>query len=781
VSPDRPAVVGGAVGPRPVSRRDVAFVAALTLLAAFLRLWRLGDLPPGLHVDEAFNILDARAVLGGWRPVFLPANAGREVLFTYLQAPVLALLGDAIFSARLVSAIAGTLTVPVAWWFTGALPIPRAGRVALLTAGLTALSYWHLHFSRFGIRAVLFPLVVTLTMWAWWRVVRNYTPDAALPGDSDAAPTLPCDSGGGSPRAAWRGGGSALAVLAVLLALAVYTHPAGRGLVVVPALHAMWLWWRRRDVRPARALVVAGASAALLVLPVAVYWWQHPWTLTGHAGEVSIVAQGPRVMATNAVKVAAMFNVAGDPEPWRNLTSRPTLARVLAAAGVDDDGVLPRALRGRAVFDPLTGLAFLAGLAIVLAAVRRGADWAVLVLIWLVVLLVPSIVTDAAPNFSRAIGAIPVVFLLPALAIDRFASVVAGRWGRIAASSLVGGWLAMTGMWTARDYFSVWASDPDTPIAFDADKAALARYVHARAVEGKTVYLTPTMAGHATVRAIAGDVRGFDARYGLVLPPGGAKDAEYVFPADDAAWDSLSANLGTALIVTPLAEQAVFREAARRAVAPGRADDSAPDWAMVNGQHYRSGTLAVTDSWVPPFGEWSILLQMTEQMRDAPGTPFDARLARAEFGHKVRLVAARVEPVVFTRADGRRDGTTRPVTSALTTSVTVAWLVLAPTETDLSAMVHICDPSGQGWGDGDGAPVGGSYPTTAWRPGEILFDTHVVTARNPRIDGPAEIRVGWYDWRTGERLLITDGWPAEGRENGTTAVAATTIVVPPPD
>lgn len=74
----------------PVGRGEILALAGLTLAAALLRLSQLAKLPPGLHVDEAYNILDAWAVMEGWRPVFLPANPGREVLYSYLQAALLA-------------------------------------------------------------------------------------------------------------------------------------------------------------------------------------------------------------------------------------------------------------------------------------------------------------------------------------------------------------------------------------------------------------------------------------------------------------------------------------------------------------------------------------------------------------------------------------------------------------------------------------------------------------------------------------------------------------------
>jgi len=65
----------------------------VTALAAALRFFALGEIPPGLYHDEAFNGLDALRVLAGHWPVYFAANRGREPLFIYLIAATVGLLG----------------------------------------------------------------------------------------------------------------------------------------------------------------------------------------------------------------------------------------------------------------------------------------------------------------------------------------------------------------------------------------------------------------------------------------------------------------------------------------------------------------------------------------------------------------------------------------------------------------------------------------------------------------------------------------------------------------
>ena len=65
---------------------------AIVAIAFALRVYRLPELPPGLFGDEAWNLVDI-IEMGetGRNPLFFAKNAGREPVFTYLQAAMAAL------------------------------------------------------------------------------------------------------------------------------------------------------------------------------------------------------------------------------------------------------------------------------------------------------------------------------------------------------------------------------------------------------------------------------------------------------------------------------------------------------------------------------------------------------------------------------------------------------------------------------------------------------------------------------------------------------------------
>ena len=64
-----------------VPRRYYLLLVAITLVGAFLRLWRLAAVPPGLHYDLAATaLLGNEVAFHGYRPIFISAYTGHEVL-----------------------------------------------------------------------------------------------------------------------------------------------------------------------------------------------------------------------------------------------------------------------------------------------------------------------------------------------------------------------------------------------------------------------------------------------------------------------------------------------------------------------------------------------------------------------------------------------------------------------------------------------------------------------------------------------------------------------------
>jgi hypothetical protein len=68
--------------------------------------------------------------------------------------------------------------------------------------------------------------------------------------------------------------------------------------------------------------------------------------------------------------------------------------------------------------------------------------------------------------------------------------------------------------------------------------------------------------------------------------------------------------------------------------------------------------------------------------------------------------------------------------------------------------VHLADANGAVIAQHDGAPAFGTYPTSAWKPGEAVVDVHDVQVDAP--PGEYSLLIGLYDPATLERVPAFD-------------------------
>ena len=131
----------------------------IVLIGFVLRFYRLGENPPGLNWDEASLGYNAYAILktgadeyGTQTPLSIRSfDDYKPPLYVYLTVPSVALFGLNAFSVRFVSALLGSLAVVVMYFLTKEITnyeLRVTSYLPLLTAGLLAISPWHLQFSR---------------------------------------------------------------------------------------------------------------------------------------------------------------------------------------------------------------------------------------------------------------------------------------------------------------------------------------------------------------------------------------------------------------------------------------------------------------------------------------------------------------------------------------------------------------------------------------------------------------------------------------------------------
>ena len=666
----------------------------ILVVAALLRFPALDRVPPGFQFDEGYNAHDALRVLQGDRPIFLPENGGREVLYTYLQALAMALFGPNVVALRLTSAVLGLLTVAAVFFLVRLMwrgQGPSSTLLGLLTAAIVAVTYWHVHFSRYGIRAISLPLLEVLLFYAFWR-------GSCVPA-----------TGGGLRRTTWWVLGGAL------LGLGPYTHPAGRFLPFVLVAFGAYVGLSRRAWPRAllSQLIVMGAIALLMFVPLGGYFAHNPDAFSGHAGLVSVFN---REAAGEGAVAALARNVVG----------------VLGMFAFRGDGAWNHNLAGRPVWDPLMALCFALGcvlLAIRLvrrpegadgtgddtasAAIGTGHDPAVFWVLWLAVMFLPTLLSTGAPDFSRSTAAIPALCFLPALGLTSIVRRL-GREHRLVAATVVALVLLVTTALTAYDTFVRFPQSPETYPIYDVDKIEVAGHLRAWAATD-TVYLSPLWFEHATLNflTLGLGLKSFDSGETLVLPDrASGRDAVYVYSWEQTPYiDAFAERMG------PLAE---------RVDVPNR-------WG---------GQLLVTFR-VP-----------AARLPDA-ARPLDS-LADAGFG---LLPAQRFEPPVELDGPVRLLGCTLPesIPAGAAGPLTLFWQATGPIATDYTVFVHALDRRDRRWGQDDRRPNQGGYPTTVWSAGDVIIDQYW-----PAIDpcapaGPLELVAGLYDYATGERLRARDG------------------------
>ena len=150
------------------NRWELVPVAGFTVVAGFLRVYRLADLPPGLHGDEALTGLDAlRVVDEGWIGPYVGSALGQPTGPLYWTALLFKLSHPSLFVLRLSMALLGIATVPAAYIL---FRVGFGRWVAVFGTIALVFSFWHLQFSRVGFMVISMPLVIAagslMTLWA---------------------------------------------------------------------------------------------------------------------------------------------------------------------------------------------------------------------------------------------------------------------------------------------------------------------------------------------------------------------------------------------------------------------------------------------------------------------------------------------------------------------------------------------------------------------------------------------------------------------------------------
>ncbi|MCC6617041.1 MAG: hypothetical protein IT320_26450 [Anaerolineae bacterium] len=479
-------------------RRYYLPLAVLILFtAALLRFWNLHSYPPGPHYDEAANLLIARSIAYGGARFFpiVEAYQGREVIYYYLVAPLLPLLGDRMYTFHLVNAFANLVTVAAAMRLAREMFRGERGVIVALGVGIVAtISFPQIFIGRQAFRAVTLPLMQALALCFLWRGLRR------------------------------RGGWGWLVLGGVFAGAALYTYMASRLFPLWLAVGGLALLifdrgqWRLR----LRQGAIFFAALVVTALPIIVYALQKPDLFWGRLGEVTLPGQSISLLESVVLHLR-MFFIAGDPYLRYNIPGRPYFTWPEGILLVIGFGVAAwRVIRVRR---PIERTAYFLALLSPL-------------------MVIPSVVSVSGlpPSHMRSLGMIPLIFVLVGVGFE-FGLDLVRRLVRLSPRVVAGGLLltlVVSALLVGQTYFS-WAGRADLYYETDADLSAAARWLATQPVENTRVYLAARDRTHPTVLIEQTPPITWLGTNTLYRAPEGA-DGLYIFPrsapppADWAAW-----------------------------------------------------------------------------------------------------------------------------------------------------------------------------------------------------------------------------------------------------
>jgi hypothetical protein len=453
------------------SKQKLSFIGIL-ILAVFFRLYMIGQMPGGLFPDEAANGLDINSMQQGQLQPFYERGNGREALFFYMLWGSVETFGKTPMAHHLVSGLVGVLAVIVTFFLTRRLVLltdesankDRATWVALLAMLFIATSSWHIVLSRTAFRANLIPLFAALTFYFIVACVQAKT------------------SGKRYLLAALSG---------AALALGFYSYIAFR--IMVPLLAILVLWPLAVDLLAKPRFVqlkkyfaptmLAAVAFVVVMLPLANYFYTHPGSFVGRSGQVSVfnpeLNQGDLVGTVAQVTGWSMraYFWAGDLNWRHNISGEPFLSIIISPFF-------------------LLGLILVLGLAIRYTFLphKHRRDWVYFLLAgWFSAMLLPVITTaEGIPHGLRAIGTIPVVFIIASFGlywiVERAHEITNWYWPKLAhwkqqfilflKALMIASFVAALAAQAYIHYFVYAANSPEYAYAFRSDLTAVANYLN---------------------------------------------------------------------------------------------------------------------------------------------------------------------------------------------------------------------------------------------------------------------------------------------------------------
>ncbi len=391
--------------------RPLLPLLAILGIAAFLRFYRLGDIPDFFHGDIASWGLEARAFLEGRSTaLFTTGWSDWPMLTFWTAAQTMRVFGDTMVGLSASAALAGVLSILGTYLLAQELFDRRVG---LLAAALLTISYTHIHFSR--IAGSISPLAFsTFTFFFLARGLR-------------------------------RGGSASFVLAGICLGLGLQDYGPARMMLVVLAAVLPWLYLWQRDVwrRSVGGLGWMALGFFVAFGPMLAFALKSPEQMMGRGNVVTLlnptvvehlkgkyqVSSLQGVVAENIKRSLLMFSAYGDSSTHFSLP--------------------------RPMVDPFTAALLVMGVGIALRRLKEARS--MLLLAWLLgTMVLGSVILNDPPFWPHLTVLLPAVAILAAMALDRLwqaATDALGDLGDRLATILIVGALIYVGLQNVLLYY----------------------------------------------------------------------------------------------------------------------------------------------------------------------------------------------------------------------------------------------------------------------------------------------------------------------------------------
>ncbi len=445
------------------------WIVFITLAAFGLRIWQLSSIPPGWRDDELINsLVISQKFLDGQWAVYYPDASGHESLYHLFNAGMLSIFGPGSAGIRLLSAILGTLTVPLTYLVANRL---FGWKVGLVASAALAASFWSLMYSRIGIRHISLPVFMLGTFY-FFLVGLGLTGKAITKNRDENAQRST----------------KYLVLAGLFMGIGFYTYFASRGVPVImlAAIVYIWLFYRTTLRDRWKGLLLMAGLALLMAIPLTITLIQQPESEV-RVAELAVPLVEARAgnfqpLGQHIKHTLNMFHSDGDEEWLYNIPGRP-------------------------IFGPFTAIFFWIGVAIAawyaLKPILRmfsslagktpkpsptpGYEIAgAFLLIWWLVGISPAFISVPAASLGHTIvaqSAIYILVALPLLGLERLSTQSPqGRGFRSylhPLTILAGLLLILAIAWRDwPDYFLEWPSRGMTRFLYRAEIKELAHYLN---------------------------------------------------------------------------------------------------------------------------------------------------------------------------------------------------------------------------------------------------------------------------------------------------------------